>query len=108
MPYSGAPYTQSPTRLWWCGLKMTLPSSWTRIRCTIHTVSNKTVVVWTKDDTPLKLDKNQVKFQEVRSWAGNGQHHSDLLIKSLSQLDLSDYGCFASNEVGTDYKVIQP
>jgi len=73
------------------------------LQCRVDSISNKTTILWTKDDIPLIIDN--VRFKEIRSNEGREQQ-SDLLISKLESKDFGSYGCFAANEVGKDYKTI--
>jgi len=73
------------------------------LQCRVDSISNKTTILWTKDDIPLVIDN--VRFKEVRYDEGREQQ-SDLLISKLESKDFGSYGCFAANEVGKDYKTI--
>lgn len=71
--------------------------------CRVDSISNKTTILWTKDDVPLVVDN--FRFKEVRHSKGREQQ-SDLLISKLETRDFGSYGCFAANEVGKDYKTV--
>jgi len=73
------------------------------LQCRVDSISNKTTIIWTKGDVPLVIDN--VRFKEIRYNEGREQQ-SDLLISKLQDGDFGDYGCFAANEVGKDYKTI--
>jgi len=73
------------------------------LQCRVDSISNKTTILWTKDDVPLVIDN--VRLKEVRYSEGREQQ-SDLLISKLETEDFGRYGCFAANEVGKDYKTI--
>jgi len=73
------------------------------LQCRVDSISNKTTILWTKDDIPLVIDN--IRFKEVRYDEGREQQ-SDLLISKLESKDFGSYGCFAANEVGKDYKSI--
>jgi hypothetical protein len=73
------------------------------LRCRVDSISNKTTILWTKDDIPLIVDN--VRLKEVHHNDGREQQ-SDLLISKLESQDFGSYGCFAANEVGKDYKTV--
>ena len=58
---------------------------------------------WTKNDQPIGQEspKHRVLFSE-----GLHQFASDLIIYKVDHTDFANYGCFSSNEVGSDYKVL--
>eukprot|EP00092_Neocalanus_flemingeri_P023785 GFUD01025805.1.p1 GENE.GFUD01025805.1~~GFUD01025805.1.p1 ORF type:complete len:546 (+),score=129.94 GFUD01025805.1:193-1830(+) len=73
------------------------------LQCRVDSISNKTTILWTKNDIPLVIDN--VRFKVVHYNEGREQQ-SDLLISKLENKDFGDYGCFAANEVGKDYKTV--
>ena len=73
------------------------------LQCRVDSASNTTTVVWTKDDDPLTI--GNVRFSEAHHQEGR-VHQSDLLISRIENKDFGNYGCYAANEVGKDYKTI--
>ena len=73
------------------------------LQCRVDSISNKTTILWTKNDTPLVIDN--IRFKVVHTREGREQQ-SDLLISKLETNDFGHYGCFAANEVGKDYKTV--
>jgi len=73
------------------------------LQCRVDSISNKTTILWTKNDTPLVIDN--IRFKVVHTKEGREQQ-SDLLISKLETSDFGHYGCFAANEVGKDYKTV--
>merc|ERR1740128_1134802 len=73
------------------------------LQCRVDSISNKTTILWTKNDTPLVIDN--VRFKVIHTSEGREQQ-SDLLISKLDTSDFGHYGCFAANEVGKDYKTV--
>jgi len=73
------------------------------LQCRVDSFSNITKVTWTKNDQPIGQEspKHRVLFSE-----GLHQFASDLIIYKVDHTDFANYGCFSSNEVGSDYKVL--
>jgi len=72
------------------------------LQCRVESLSNNTKVTWTKNDEPI--DRQQVKHRVLHT-DNLYQFASDLIIYNVQEDDFTNYGCFSSNEVGTDYKV---
>ena len=73
------------------------------LQCRVNSLSSNTKVTWTKNDQPI--DKQSPKHHILFS-DSVFQFASDLIIYKVEQTDFANYGCFATNEVGTDYKVV--
>lgn len=73
------------------------------LQCKVETLSFNTSVAWTKNSQPLghKFIKEKVVQKEEMLTI-----QSDLIIVNLTMEDFTNYGCFASNEVSTDYREI--
>merc|ERR1712098_932167 len=73
------------------------------LQCRVNSLSSNTKVTWTKNDQPIDKEspKHHVLFSD-----GVFQFASDLIIYKVEQTDFANYGCFSTNEVGTDYKVV--
>jgi len=73
------------------------------LQCRVDSFSDSTKVTWTKNDQPIGQEspKHRVLFSE-----GLHQFASDLIIYKVDHTDFANYGCFSSNEVGSDYKVL--
>jgi hypothetical protein len=72
------------------------------LQCRVESLSNNTKVTWTKNDEPI--DREEVKHRILHT-DNLYQFASDLIIYNVEEDDFTNYGCFSSNEVGTDYKV---
>eukprot|EP00092_Neocalanus_flemingeri_P000447 GFUD01000476.1.p1 GENE.GFUD01000476.1~~GFUD01000476.1.p1 ORF type:complete len:622 (-),score=168.19 GFUD01000476.1:456-2087(-) len=72
------------------------------LQCRVESLSNNTKVTWTKNNEPI--DREHVKHKILHT-DGLYQFASDLIIYNIEERDFTNYGCFSSNEVGTDYKV---
>ena len=70
-------------------------------QCKVHSLSNKTKVTWTKNDEPI--DYEHVKHKVVHT-DDLYFFSSDLIIYNVAKEDFAVYGCFSSNEIGTDYR----
>jgi len=73
------------------------------LQCRVDSLSNNTKVTWTKNDQPIGQEspKHRVLFSD-----GLYQFASDLIIYKVDHTDFANYGCFSTNEVGSDYKVL--
>jgi len=73
------------------------------LQCRVHSLSHNTEVSWTKDNQPIDQDssKHRILFTD-----GHYQFASDLIVYKVEKSDFTNYGCFSTNEVGTDYKII--
>merc|ERR1719422_1676334 len=73
------------------------------LQCRVNSLSSNTRVTWTKNDQPIDKEssKHHILFSD-----GVFQFASDLIIYKVEQTDFANYGCFSTNEVGTDYKVV--
>jgi len=73
------------------------------LQCRVSSLSHNTKVSWTKNDQPIDKEspKHHILFSD-----GINNYASDLIIYNVEQTDFTNYGCFSSNEVGTDYKVL--
>lgn len=73
------------------------------LQCRVNSLSSNTRVTWTKNDQPIDKEspKHHILFSD-----GVFQFASDLIIYKVEQMDFANYGCFSTNEVGTDYKVV--
>ena len=63
-------------------------------------VSPDTTLLWLHEEEPVGEENEHIRL--ISSSGGLG-----LLLKGVTQKDLGRWGCFASNEVGTDYKEIE-
>jgi len=77
------------------------------LQCKTRDVSNRTRIVWlrsskrkdTPEMEPVDLDMEKYKVVNThKDW----RLTSDLIIKKLDSDDMTQYGCFAENSVGTD------
>jgi len=73
------------------------------LQCRVSSLSHNTKVSWTKNDQPIDKEspKHHILFSD-----GIDNYASDLIIYNVEQSDFTNYGCFSTNEVGTDYKVL--
>jgi hypothetical protein len=73
------------------------------LQCRVSSLSHNTKVSWTKNDQPIDKEspKHHILFSD-----GINNYASDLIIYNVEQSDFTNYGCFSTNEVGTDYKVL--
>lgn len=72
------------------------------LQCHVDSLSKDTKITWTKDNNPVhsEMMKHRIIHNEDLY-----KFTSDLIIYNIEESDFINYGCFASNEVGTDYKV---
>ena len=63
-------------------------------------VSPDTTLLWLRGEEPVGEESEHIRL--ISSPEGLG-----LLLKGVTQKDLGRWGCFSSNEVGTDYKEIE-
>jgi len=73
------------------------------LNCEVDSFSKNTKLTWTKNKIPV--EKNMVKHRVIQ----NKEKHeftSSLIIYNIENSDFAEYGCFAANEIGTDFKVI--
>merc|ERR1711874_186936 len=72
------------------------------LNCHVQSLSEGTKITWTKNNNPVS--RENMKHRIIHN-AGHYHFTSDLIIYNVEETDFTNYGCFASNEVGTDYKV---
>lgn len=72
------------------------------LQCHVESLSKDTRIRWTKDNNPVSSEmmKHRIIHNE-----DTYIFTSDLIIYNIEESDFTNYGCFAENEVGTDYKV---
>ena len=63
-------------------------------------VSPDTTLLWLRGEEPVGEESEHIRL--ISSAEGLG-----LLLKGVTQKDLGRWGCFSSNEIGTDYKEIE-
>ena len=66
----------------------------------------QTGVVWAKKDQPIAADSYPFKIVESHDNM-NLEISSELIIIKADAEDFTSYGCFASNELGSDYQMIE-
>lgn len=69
------------------------------LHCVTNSVSNRTRIVWLRDQQPLDVSSSRMNVVPKFSWR---RQESKLLIRNIEPDDFGMYGCFAENEVGTD------
>jgi len=72
------------------------------LQCRVESLSNKTKITWTKNSEPIDYKKMKHRILHTEK---SFQFASDLIIYKVDEDDFAEYGCFSSNEVGTDYKM---
>jgi len=72
------------------------------LQCHVESLSSNTKVTWTKNDEPI--DRRFVKHRIIHT-EGNHHYTSDLIVYKVEEEDFTNYGCFSTNEIGTDYKI---
>jgi hypothetical protein len=72
------------------------------LNCHVQSLSEGTKITWAKNNNPVSRDN--MKLRIIHN-VGHYHFTSDLIIYNVEETDFTNYGCFASNEVGTDYKV---
>jgi len=72
------------------------------LTCKVESLSETTKITWTKNNNPV--NNENMKHRIIHN---DGQYHftSDLILYNVEESDFTNYGCFASNDVGTEYKV---
>merc|ERR1712013_309145 len=66
------------------------------LSCKVRNTFPGTEMVWANKGQPLEIISD--KFNEISS---------DLVITNVDSEDFKEYGCFASNELGSDYQTIK-
>lgn len=75
------------------------------LQCQVTSLSPNTTVTWTKAGAPLKPDSGEHRV--LHDTRDSLNINSDLVIFNMGEEDFSEYGCFAANEVGTDYRKVE-
>lgn len=72
------------------------------LACKVESLSEATKITWTKNNNPV--NNENMKHRIIHN---DGLYHftSDLIVYNVQESDFTNYGCFASNEVGSEYKV---
>jgi len=74
------------------------------ITCRVHDAFPGTKLVWAKKDQPIEPNN---KYKVVESEDSiNLRISSDLIIVNADTEDFTSYGCFASNELGSNYQMM--
>eukprot|EP00092_Neocalanus_flemingeri_P032751 GFUD01035622.1.p1 GENE.GFUD01035622.1~~GFUD01035622.1.p1 ORF type:complete len:599 (-),score=139.25 GFUD01035622.1:150-1946(-) len=73
------------------------------LHCSVVSVARKTKITWIANDGPINMED---KDYEIIYNEDGVFHHSFLVLKN-EEKRMVEHACFASNEVGTDYKVAQ-
>jgi len=76
------------------------------LNCRVKNAFPGTEVVWANKDQPLDIFSKKFKVVESRN-STKQEISTDLIITKLEDEDFKQYGCFASNELGTDYQTIE-
>ena len=75
------------------------------LNCRVRNLFQDVEVVWAKQGLPLV---NNIKFKIVESYDEIKMvKSSDLIITNIEDEEFTNYSCFASNELGSDYKMIE-
>jgi len=72
------------------------------LSCKVESLSETTKITWTKDNNPVNTQN--MKHRIIHN-DGLYQFTSDLIVYKVEESDFTNYGCFATNEVGHEYKV---
>jgi len=76
------------------------------LSCKVRNSFPGTDMVWANKGQPLEIISD--KFRVVKySSDDNYEISSDLVITQVGAEDFKEYGCFASNELGSDYQTIE-
>ena len=75
------------------------------LQCLVESVSNRTRVIWMKDEFPL-LPEEKARHQVMDTYMQFQGLAAQLKISNVEESDLGSYGCFAANEVGKAYTEI--
>merc|ERR1712072_796175 len=73
------------------------------LACKVESLSEATKITWTKNNNPV--NNENMKHRIIHN---DGLYHltSDLILYNVEESEFTNYGCFASNEVGSEYKVL--
>merc|ERR1711910_266143 len=61
--------------------------------------------IWAKQDEPIDKDISKYKIVQIED-KQNMEITADIIIINIIDDDFTSYGCFASNELGSDYRTI--
>jgi len=76
------------------------------LSCKVRNTFPGTEMVWANKGQPLEIISD--KFKIIESHDDNtNEISSDLVITNVDSEDFKEYGCFASNELGSDYQTIK-
>jgi len=75
-----------------------------RLECRIVSAGNDDSISWDKNGIPISMED---KRYDIRVIDTENEYISELFIQSSEASDFSNYGCKATNEIGSDYTVIK-
>jgi len=74
-----------------------------RLECRIASAANNNSISWDKNGIPIAIEKEKY---DIRVIDKEDEYVSELFIENSDESDFSSYGCKATNEIGSDYVVI--
>lgn len=74
-----------------------------RLECRASSAGNNNSISWDKNGIPITMENTEY---EIRVIDNEYEHVSELFVEHSDEHDFSSYGCKATNEVGSDYLVI--
>lgn len=76
------------------------------LSCRVSNAFPGTEVVWANKDLPLEIVGDKFNIVEAHN-EDTYEISSDLIITKLGPEDFKEYGCFASNELGSEYLTVE-
>ena len=73
------------------------------MECRIISAGNDESISWDKNGIPIPKED---KRYDIRVIDTENEYMSELFIENSEESDFSNYGCKATNEIGSDYTVI--
>jgi len=74
-----------------------------RLECCVSSAANNNSISWDKNGIPITLRNEKY---DIRVIDKEYEYVSELFIENSADSDFSSYGCKATNEIGSDYLVI--